>query len=147
MAGKGISISNYDTCPRLPSDGNGDWYDAFHALDDAGDKTALLSLLRSRKRMDSIVRHHLADLIERYELGKPHGRPRTPSYIVSEREYHIALAVEDVWSMVRHPKNPIPYEEALARVAKNYRIVRDTLDNACQGRRASARRQRKRRTS
>jgi hypothetical protein len=47
-----------------------DWVEAIYAFDDRGDKTDLLSLLRSDRELKSTDREHLRNLIERYQFKR-----------------------------------------------------------------------------
>jgi hypothetical protein len=70
------------------------WIDALEALDKDGNKAELIGLMKSRYPLPREIRPHIADLLERYELKRPVGPPRKPSYTMSETD--IALSIADV---------------------------------------------------
>jgi hypothetical protein len=96
MTGQGVSKAILDIAvwrdPQQPDDV---WVAALDKLDRLGDKTALTALLRCDTALPNTARAYLADLIER-GVSKPKkgGRPRTPAYLMSEKEAVKLLACQ-----------------------------------------------------
>ncbi|WP_029083177.1 hypothetical protein [Bradyrhizobium sp. th.b2] len=120
---------------NLPST-SPDWYwiAALDKLDRLKDKRSLAALLRSNYDLSPKVREYLADLIERYCF--PKGRPRTPAYVLSEKDALLLLACESVQVEVQHGMR---VDDALDKVAKTSHLARTALENAYNGKRTSLR--------
>jgi hypothetical protein len=112
------------------------WYRALEELDKKGDKRQLVSLLRSGRPSD-VVSFHIADLLERYDLGKKRGRPRVPSYDMSDAERKVLRMKEQVGDLI---KGGMKAENAIAKVAQENKMSAHTVANAHGGRRGSTRR-------
>jgi len=121
------------------SDPSWPWYLALEDIDKRGDKTALLKLLRSGE-MPATIGHHLADLLERYQLRRRPGRQRTPSYDRSDSEAVLLIAIDEVRARV---KKGMKVSDAITEVAKGYtwcRLSEDTLALAYAGQLGNMRR-------
>jgi hypothetical protein len=116
------------------------WYDALLKLDKNQDTGPLVSLLQSGRPSD-VVSFHIGDVFTRYDLRKKHGRPRVPSYDMSDAE-RTALRVSD---QVRDlAKGGMKVKDAIAKVAEENKMAETTVANAYAGRRGSTRRVRQR---
>jgi hypothetical protein len=115
------------------------WYQALEELDKKGDKRQLVSLLRSGRPSD-VISFHIADLLERHELGKKRGRPRVPSYDMSDAERNVLRMREQVRELI---KGGMKAGDAIAKVAQENKKSAHTVANA-HGRRGSTRRVRQR---
>jgi hypothetical protein len=142
-AGKGVSTKLTDNAFWL-DDNNMEWYEALEAIDKRGDKTELLTLLRTRD-LPCEIGIHLANLLERYDLTRKNrpGRPPTPSYDLSGPEAMLKLAVNAVRTRVL---DGMPVSKAIAEVASHssYGITDEKLGNAYDDRRGSTRRMNRR---
>jgi hypothetical protein len=116
------------------------WYQALEELDKKGNKRQLVSLLRSGRPSD-VVSFHIADLLERYELRKKRGRPRVPSYDMSDAERNGLRMREQVRDLI---KGGMKAGNAIAKVAQENTKSAHTVANAHGGRRGSTRRVRQR---
>jgi hypothetical protein len=134
-AGLGVDIN-----PRDPNPISQPWYRALMHLDRGGDKTALLRLLNSDAPLTRQVRRHLADLLARYDLRQPRGRPRIPSYDpVSGATTKLMLAVEDLREAEREGWL---HDDALQQVADAHGLTEQTIERALAGKRSDVRRAR-----
>lgn len=116
------------------------WILALQDIDVCDDKGPLLALLRSQRELPHDARVCLADLLERHQLKKYRGNQRIPAYRDSPAEETMAVAVECVNDEHRRGMS---LDEALAFVAEEFKISEEeTLRNARDGRRGSARRKR-----
>jgi hypothetical protein len=97
-AGKGISNQFVDLLywAANPDPTERPWLEALSDVDVYGDKRKLLELLRSGKELSPGVRCHVADLLERYELKRRHGRQQTPSYDRTPWQWAFETAIERV---------------------------------------------------
>jgi hypothetical protein len=120
---------------------DGPWINALQHIDRNGDKKPLLALLRSDRQPSRSVCVYLADLLERFELGRPPHRPRSPAYERSDAETKLALAKEFVRNI---RKSGMSFKDAVAIVANDWSLDENTLANYCDGRRGSSRRREKR---
>jgi hypothetical protein len=113
------------------------WVNALEELDKNGDKSYLLSLLRSTNSLSHSVRLHIADLIERHDLRKKRGRPRDPSYKMSDAECTALHVSDQVRNLI---KGGMTAKDAKAKVAEENNMSENTVANAYEGRRGSTRR-------
>jgi hypothetical protein len=115
----------------------GRWYDALLELDKKGEKGPLVSLLQSGRPPSAVVSFHIGDVFNRYELKNKPGRPRVPSYTVSDKEHtalYVSARVDDL------VKGGMKRSDAVAKVAKENKMSENTVANAHEGRRGSGRR-------
>lgn len=130
------------------------WREAVEAAD-KGNAGKLAALFRTQEPLGSEARLLIADLLERYNLVRRRGRPRTPAYRLTPAEARIAhlLALYRYYRRKR-----VPREEAIRRSlwddSSEEEPSQADLDglpegdvemlfNAVQGRRGSANRRRK----
>jgi hypothetical protein len=113
------------------------WHHALEELDKKGKKGPVLSLLRSGRKLSQVVRFHLADMLDRYELKKKRGRPRGPSYDISDAERTALYARNQVRGLI---KGGMKARDAIAKVAKEIKMSENKVANAYGGRRGSTRR-------
>jgi hypothetical protein len=114
------------------------WYNALEELDKKGKKDLLLSLLRSSSSLSLGVRLDIADLLERHDLKKKRGRPRVPSYEMSDAERNALNLRDRVRELVNN--GGMKSRDAIAKVAKENKMSEDSVANAYGGRRGSTRR-------
>jgi hypothetical protein len=91
----------------------------------------LLKLLASDAEMSPNVRRHLRDLIDRYELKRPRGRQRAPSYDLTPRQLALSQGVALVRSSVARGMS---IAAACERHAAEAGVSADTLAAAYGGR-------------
>jgi hypothetical protein len=113
------------------------WYYALEELDINGNKNQLLTLLQSNWKLSPNVRFHIADMLERSDLKRKRGRPRVPSYDRSVAERNVIYVIAQVRDLI---KGGMKARDAIAKVAKENKMVENTVANACGGRRGSTRR-------
>ena len=128
----GVSLRLMDRAPWLDETNQVDvpWYYALEAIDKTGDKTQLLDLLESDRKLSTNIRHHIADLLRRYDLKRPHKRPTTPSYEFSDSNAGLWLKLHDMRDYVR---NGMRVRDAAEKFA-NKEFSAATLEDAYQGR-------------
>jgi len=119
------------------------WLSALADVDQRGDKTALVRLLRDGPELPNSVRHHIADLIDRYALAHPRGRRRTPSYTATEKQGRLAWAADTVRANVGWRK--VSPADAITEVARWFKVPADTLEAARRGKHGGLGRAKKRR--
>jgi hypothetical protein len=107
------------------------WCNALEELDKKGNKDPLLSLLRSRNSLSHNVRLHIADLLERHDLKKKRGRPRDPSYKMSDAEWTALHVSDQVRNLI---KGGMTAKDAKAKVAEENNMSENTVANAYEGR-------------
>jgi hypothetical protein len=112
------------------------WCRAFENIDRYGDKTELLALLLE----GDLVHRHLADLLDRYELRRKRGKPRTPSYDRSYRMQYLEMAVVQARRDVR---GGMTVADAIEKHATNG-ISEAALEAAYRGKHGGLRRIKKR---
>jgi hypothetical protein len=159
--GKGVSPLLSDNAFWL-EDYDSPFIEAFVAVDHRGDKTPLLTLLRSAFPMLALDWLFLADLFDRYgqklskqdrlaaadlmktmPLAKKRGRPRVPAYDLSKVELNLHLISRRVRYLQREGYS---FDDAVASVAKESKLNETTLINFCNSRRGISQRMKKRRT-
>jgi hypothetical protein len=115
------------------------WINAMVRIDQHGDKTELIKLLRgSGSQRD----WYLADLLDRYQLeGPKKGRRRTPAYDRTAVEARLHVHCERVRERVVAGAS---VEAALAQEAADFQIDPDSLSKAYHGTRGGSQRARKR---
>jgi hypothetical protein len=137
MTGQGISKKFADRAVwRGESAPEDVWATALIHLDDHGDKTPLLELLKSNCEIPSIARLYLADLIKR-GVAEQKGRRRTPLYMMSMADARIHMALKAVREYIDGAK--MSRAQAVAKAAADYELDPKVLNNANEGRRGAAR--------
>jgi hypothetical protein len=130
-AGLGVSTHFLDRAFWLPEYGpDAPWYIALEKLDSSGDKKPLLDLFKSDQELSPIIRHHIADLLERYTLKRPAGKQATPSYDFSGTNVRLWLKIDAMRSDVENRQMSV--EDAAEKYATNQFPV-ETLIDAYQG--------------
>ena len=113
------------------------WALAVEAIDLRGDKAPLLKLLRSAAELPPEGRAFLADLLERYELRKRKGKPRTPAYDRTLVEAMMLIGIQ----LVRHiRKYGVRTDDAVKLAATYLLIDPHKLGEAYAGKRGASRR-------
>jgi hypothetical protein len=135
--GRGISKRFSDRAFWLRSNDSveADWVDALHAVDNNKDIGPLLNLLG--RCVPEQVLPYLKDLFERRGLSGRRSR-RHPLYSRTPREIEIKSACDMVRRYVQHER--LSVAAALERTAQETGIEEDTLANAYNKKRTSARR-------
>jgi hypothetical protein len=118
------------------------WIDALIHLDQNDDKSILIQLLKSQKTLPEIIRHHLADLIERYELKHPRGRHRTPSYDRSPKDSQLIAAKASIRKAKSSGKS---LDQAIDVAARVYGLKKTVLHSYLLGKYGPSNRMKKRR--
>jgi hypothetical protein len=118
------------------------WINALLDIDHRQQKQQLINLLKSETAIPAEARWHIADLLERYNLKRPRGGKRTPSYDRSPAEERLTLA--DVAAR-QYLASGISLEQSIQRAASSYEVDPETLHAFHAGRHSSARRINKRR--
>lgn len=104
-------------------------------------KMKLVALLKSDKPLPANARRHLADLLERYELDRPRGRSRTPSYALSHTVAQLDVARDEVKADM---KLGMLQDESITKRAKYRGVEKEALEWHLEGKHASANRIKKR---
>jgi hypothetical protein len=123
------------------------WIDALASLDQGGDVKPLCDLLRSDCELspEKEVRGYLADMIERRCVAydtiekrfvKPKGRPRTPSYTISDTNVDRLIARRKILAYVQ---SGMKVDVALKKVEKQSGIPESVLSEVYRGGHASLR--------
>ena len=146
QTGAGVSNALSDRAFWLdPATLNGDLLHALLKIDHKNDKSQLLTLLRSEDfKMTRTERWYLADLLERHELKKPRGRPRSPAYERSSSEALLELGVMRA-NELRAENRKLKVRDALVLAAQDFSISETALAAFYDGRRGDRRRKAKRR--
>jgi hypothetical protein len=114
-----------------------DWYKALERIDNNGDKGLLVFLLKWGPRVTRVVQFHIGDMLDRKNLRNKPGRPRVPSYTLSESEFAVAYMSAKVEDLIKGGMN---FDDAVAKVAEETNMSENTVANAYGGRRGSTRR-------
>jgi len=120
-----------------------DWIMALEAIDKRGDKTPLLALLRSKRKLLDKVRSYLADLIDRYQFVKKRGGKLTPEYNRTENNAILELGIIQVKGLVKRGKR---VKDALEEISESLGVQLSTLESAHSGKHTSFRRRIKKRS-
>lgn len=118
------------------------WLRAIERVDKHGDKQVLRNLLKEGRTVSPFVQRMLADLLTRYELRKPRGRPMVPAYDRSAKVAALEMALDDVRDQCA---KKVERSVAIHAAAKAHSLSEDLLAAFCDGKLGSARRMAKRR--
>lgn len=132
-----------DRAPRLDVDRADEaWINALAAVDENDDNGPLRALFRAGVTYSPRIGAYLDDLLERRPFRGKRGGRKTPLYGQTYAEWRISEALAEVRRMV---SEGMANENAINAVATDRDLHLTTLRNAFNGRRASTRRDRKRR--
>lgn len=120
-----------------PRRDNSSWQQAFNAIYSNGDKRPLINLLESTVEISSTDRNDLAFLLEQHDLTRRPNRPTTPSYEFSPIEKKLLVARREVRSSVQTGQT---VEDAVTRVAREWRLGYQRLYDSYTGKRGGTRR-------
>ena len=124
------------------SNGVGQWIRALECVDQHGDKSLLLALLKSKRDLPLKARGYLSDLLARYQLIKKVGGQTTPAYDRTAAEAALGMAVQHVRELVM---DGMRVADALEQTCQIRGIPPNILELAYKKRRGSTRRMERRR--
>jgi hypothetical protein len=121
-----------------PTDPINAWALAVEAIDQRGDKSPLMKLLRSADPLPPEGRAFIADLLDRHELKKKTlGRPRLPIY---DRSLIEAVLLIGIQRIQEYREKGMDIENAVHFAAKEFALEPKKLLDAYIGKRGASRR-------